>query len=78
MGSSSVTPPPSILNPTTSAAGTPVVVSVPQAPAEIILLPRGAPVEARVTAPPPAEGGLTTLQAVVDGATAALAGVDPS
>ncbi len=69
MGSSSVTPPPSILTPTPSAAGTPAVVSVPQAPAEIILLPRGTPVEARVVATPPVEGGLTTLQAVVDGAT---------
>jgi hypothetical protein len=69
LGSSSVTPPSSIPTPTASAAGTPVVVNVPQAPAVIILLPRGTPVEARVVAPPPVEGGLTTLQAVVDGAT---------
>ena len=49
------------------------MVSVPQAPAEIILLPRGTPVEARVVASPPVEGGLTTLQAVVDGATVEIA-----
>lgn len=46
--------------------------SVPQAPAEIILLPRGTPVEARVVVPPSAEGGLTTLQIVTDGVTAEI------
>ncbi len=73
MGSSSVTPPPSIPVAPAPSAATPAVVSVPQAPAEIILLPRGTPVEARVVAPPSVEGGLATLQAEVDGATVELA-----
>lgn len=74
MSSSSVTPPPSIPIPTTPAtAATPAVVSVPQAPVELILLPRGTPVEARVVALPPVEGGLATLQAVVDGARVEIA-----
>lgn len=55
VSSNSVTPPPSVPLPAAPATGTPVVVTVPQAPAELILLPRGTPVEAQVVAAP--EGG---------------------
>lgn len=66
MSSSSVTPPPSVPLPAAPATGTTPVVTVSQAPAELILMPRGAVVEARVVAAP--EGGQPAqLQVTVDG-----------
>lgn len=67
MSSSSVTPPPSTPLPAAAApAGATPVVTLPQAPAELILLPRGTPVEAKVVAAP--EGGQPAqVQIVVDG-----------
>lgn len=66
MSSSSVTPPPSVPLPAAPATGATPVVTVSQAPAELILMPRGAVVEARVVAAP--EGGQPAqLQVTVDG-----------